>query len=61
MMCVMSFFLLGTVLYQGSMFSSVVAAVAPNLPTDLEAVVDSKIQIITTTMVATRIKPPWNM
>ncbi|OXA38721.1 hypothetical protein Fcan01_26540 [Folsomia candida] len=47
-MCVVSFFLLGTVFYQGSMFSSLIARSPPDLPSNLKSVVDSKIQIITT-------------
>ncbi|OXA38659.1 hypothetical protein Fcan01_26539 [Folsomia candida] len=48
----MSFFLLGTVFYQGSMFSSLIALTPPDLPSTLESVVDSKIQIITTSFLA---------
>ncbi|OXA46262.1 hypothetical protein Fcan01_19044 [Folsomia candida] len=46
--CAMCFFLLGTVFYQGSMFSSLIARTPPDLPSNLESVVDSKIPIITT-------------
>lgn len=46
--CVLSFYLLGTVFYQGSMYSSLVAVSPPDIPSTLESVVDSKIQIITT-------------
>lgn len=42
---------MGTVFHQGSMFSSLVALTPPILPSTLESVVDSKIQIITTSAV----------
>ncbi|OXA48654.1 hypothetical protein Fcan01_16232 [Folsomia candida] len=45
-----AFFLVGTVFYQSSMFSSLVALTPPRLPSTLKSVVESKIQIITTTM-----------
>ncbi|OXA46175.1 hypothetical protein Fcan01_19234 [Folsomia candida] len=48
--CDLSFFLLGTVFYQGSMFSSLVAMTPPSLPSTLESVIYSRIQIITTNL-----------
>lgn len=49
--CLLSFFLLGTVFYQGSMFSSLVSLTPPALPSSLEDVVDSSIEIITTSQI----------
>ncbi|OXA49059.1 hypothetical protein Fcan01_16648 [Folsomia candida] len=49
--CVFSFFILGTVFYQGSLFSSLVARIPPSLPVTMEYVVYSKIPIITTSMI----------
>lgn len=46
---VLMFFLMGTVFYQGAIFSSLVTVQSPNLPSTLQSVVDSQIQIITTT------------
>ncbi|OXA36672.1 hypothetical protein Fcan01_28560 [Folsomia candida] len=51
---VLSFYLLGTVFYQGSMFSSLVAVIPPNLPSTLEQIVESKLQVITTSSVELR-------
>ncbi|OXA46257.1 hypothetical protein Fcan01_19043 [Folsomia candida] len=39
----------GTVFYQGSMFSSLITLTRPDLPSNLESVIDSKIQIVTNT------------
>ncbi|OXA61944.1 hypothetical protein Fcan01_00370 [Folsomia candida] len=46
---VVMFFLVGTVFYQGAIFSSLIAMQPPSFSSDLESVVDSEIQIITTT------------
>ncbi|OXA43320.1 hypothetical protein Fcan01_21979 [Folsomia candida] len=49
--CILFYFLLGTVFYQGSMFSSLVALIPPRLPLTMESVVYSKIPIITTSRI----------
>ncbi|OXA38858.1 hypothetical protein Fcan01_26466 [Folsomia candida] len=48
---VLMFFLVGSVFYQGSIFSSLIITLPPILPSTLESLVDSQIQIITTTRV----------
>ncbi|OXA43277.1 hypothetical protein Fcan01_21977 [Folsomia candida] len=50
-LCLFSFFLLGTVFYQGCMFSSLVALIPPRIPVTMESVVESKIKIITTSRI----------
>ncbi|OXA42235.1 hypothetical protein Fcan01_22726 [Folsomia candida] len=49
--CVLSFFLLGSVFYQSSLYSKLVAVTPPRLPSTFESVLASKIQIITTTRI----------
>ncbi|OXA42133.1 hypothetical protein Fcan01_23250 [Folsomia candida] len=49
--CVLFFYLLGTVFYQGSMYSALIAVSPPDIASTMETVVDSKIQIITTSRV----------
>ncbi|OXA41595.1 uncharacterized protein LOC118439035 [Folsomia candida] len=59
--CLLSFFLLGTVFYQGSMFSSLIAHTPLGVPSTLEYVVDSEIQIITTSRIEAGTRKPTTL
>ncbi|OXA36982.1 hypothetical protein Fcan01_28259 [Folsomia candida] len=59
--CVWSFFLLGTVFYQGSMFSSLIAHTPFAVPSTLEYVVESGIQILTTSRIMAGEPRPTSM